>query len=48
MKFLIFFRKYIDYQADWKMQLGIHLKMCNDHGQKGCLKHYYVQFGQKW
>ena len=38
------FWKYIEFKADWKMQLGIPLTVCNDHGHKGCLKSYWYSF----
>ena len=38
------FSKYIDNKAEWKVQLGMSLKMCNNRGQKGCLKSYWYSF----
>ena len=30
--------KYNENKADWRVQWGMPLKMCNKPGQKGCLK----------
>jgi len=30
--------------ADWKVQLGMHLKMCNNRSERGRLKSYWYSF----
>ena len=36
------FEKYIENKADWKVQIGMHLTMCINHGQKGVSENLLV------